>query len=95
MENASSGVHSAVVLNTSNCYISSEKYSQIHTNHISMKTKGDNLPFFVGFDIAKIAGLVEVEPFMASKTLNTISQQWLLEYQLYDDIMQVRGTTAA
>lgn len=40
-----------------------------------MQTKGDKLPFFVGFDIAKIAGLVEVEPFMASKTFNTISQQ--------------------
>lgn len=37
--------------------------------------KGDNLPFFVGFDIANIAGLVEVEPFIASKTLNTIYQQ--------------------
>jgi hypothetical protein len=31
----------------------------------------------VGFDIANIAGLVEVEPFIASKTFNTISQQWL------------------
>lgn len=41
-----------------------------HKPHFSAN-EGDKLPFFVGFDIAKIAGLVEVEPFMASKTLNT------------------------
>jgi|APAra0007618328_1042625.scaffolds.fasta_scaffold05956_1 hypothetical protein len=40
-----------------------------------MAKKEDKLPFFVGFDIANIAGLVEVEPFIASKTFNTISQQ--------------------
>lgn len=47
----------------------------ITANHISVQAKGDKLPFLVGFDIAKIAGLVEVEPFMASKTLSTSTCQ--------------------
>jgi len=53
----------------------SKKESQITAKHILWQRKKTNSPFFVGFDIANIAGLVEVEPFIASKTFNTISQQ--------------------
>lgn len=89
MENASSGVHSAIHGNRSKIkQILDNKHEidkkSIRENTIQLlvrkewdwiagikkyeKYERSNMPFFVGFDIAKIAGRVDVEDFIASKT---------------------------
>lgn len=60
MENASSGVHSAAKESKEKLW----KYVKVKF----VKLYELHVPFFVGFDIANIAGLVEVEPLRASNT---------------------------
>lgn len=68
IENASSGVHSAVRRGRKQ---KERKKKHFISDILSTKAKGmttEVLPFFVGFDMAKIAGLVEVDPLKASNT---------------------------
>lgn len=60
MEKASSGVHSAEGESKKACELSGFTYLSLKMICI--------VPFFVGFDIANMAGLVDVEPFIASNT---------------------------
>lgn len=70
MENACSGVHSAVIegIKPNECQVG--KTSLCSGLHLQVYR-----PFFVGLDIAKIAGLVEVESLRASKTYESRHQK--------------------
>ena len=95
MENASSGVHSAIhgkeeqgkhknltpkmksirkaLKRTPLSFLVGKEWDSIAELRMQRikkyeKYERSNIPFFVGFDIAKIAGRVDVEEFIASKT---------------------------
>ena len=65
MENASSGVHSAAMDEYKNTY----KYSYVYVRLVYVIS---SVPLVVGFDIANIAGLVEVDPLSASNTYGAV-----------------------
>jgi len=72
MEKASAGVHSAISRKNTSYHKLQKKI--INTNKHQPSNENNesqfHIPFFVGFDIAKIAGLVEEESLRASKTYN-------------------------